>query len=404
MPRPVAVLLIVALCASGCGRAPKVEARPARPAALVRVAPLELRQLRREIETTAFLESEHRVSVVPKVTGRVQEVLVDEGTPVKRGQVLARFDAREVSSGKRQYEVQLLDREVRANLARLENEAALRRVEQARIERDQAEANWKRNAEMDPGYVAPKILEDSKAEFESAVKRFQIAEFNHRKATLDVSAADNAIEEARAKLADAQLRLEEHELRSPIDGVVESREVKGGETIATASALFVVVDPVNLVAYLNRPQRELTLLANAREVRFETDASPDREYVAAIDLVSPVVDAATGSFKLRMRVPPESAADLRPGMFVRARILTESLRDALMVPKAAVLAEGERSMVFVVRGGRACKVWLDPGLEERLYVEARNRGDDGLHPGDVVVVSGNADLKDQVEVEVAKEG
>jgi RND family efflux transporter MFP subunit len=404
MPRPLIALLLAGLAAAACSRPPKAESKPPKLATLVRVAPLELRQLRREIETTAFLESEHRVSVIPKVTGRIHEVLVDEGALVKRGQVLARFDAREVRSAIRQHEVQLLDREVRAKLARLENEAAVRRVEQARIERDQAEANWKRNAGMDPEYVAAKILEDTKAEFESAVRRFQIAEFNERKAKLDVDAADNAIEEARARLDDAKLRLEEHDLLSPIDGVVVSREVKGGETIAAATALFVVVDPHDLVAYLNRPQRELGLLGSAREVRFRSDAAPDREYTAHIDLLGPVVDPATGSFKLRMRVAPEDVAALRPGMFVRARILTESLRDALMVPKAAVLAEGERSLVFAVRGGRACKVWLDPGLEERLFVEARNRGDDGLNPEDVVVVSGNADLKDQVEVEVAKEG
>jgi multidrug efflux pump subunit AcrA (membrane-fusion protein) len=89
-------------------------------------------------------------------------------------------------------------------------------------------------------------------------------------------------------------------------------------------------------------------------------------------------------------------------VFVRARILTESLREALMVPKLAVLAEGERSIVFAVRDGIARKVVLDPGLEERDAIECRNRGDDGLQPGELVIVSGHEDLKDQSRIEVSK--
>jgi membrane fusion protein, multidrug efflux system len=82
-------------------------------------------------------------------------------------------------------------------------------------------------------------------------------------------------------------------------------------------------------------------------------------------------------------------------------VLTEEERDALMVPKAAVLAEGERSIVFVVRDGRATKVVLDPGLEERDFIESRTHADDGLSPQDKVIVSGHEDLKDQAVVELS---
>src|SRR5688572_28653375 len=101
MSRPVSVLLLVPLV-WGCDPTQPVEAKRPKVAALVRVEKLELRQIRREIETTAFLESEHRVAVMPKVIGRIDEVLVDEGAMVKRGQTLARFDSREAASARRQ--------------------------------------------------------------------------------------------------------------------------------------------------------------------------------------------------------------------------------------------------------------------------------------------------------------
>jgi multidrug efflux pump subunit AcrA (membrane-fusion protein) len=387
-----------------CGRQDAAGEQVQQPAALplVRVEAVGVRQVRREIETTAFLESEHRVEVYSKVAGRVLEVAVDEGAPVKKGQVLALLDAREAEAARRQVEAQLADRRVRLDLAGLEVEAALRRIEQATIEKNRTEAEFQRLSQMDKAYVAPKALDDARSAFATAEKALQIAEFLHRKNVLDVKSSAGAIEEWQSRLAEAELRLHEHEILAPIDGVVASRGIKGGETIGVATELFVVTDLKNLVAYLSRPQRELPSLQQSRDVLFRTDAHPERDFRARIDLVSPVVDPASGSFKLRMRVDPQDASALRPGVFVRARILTESLREALMVPKLAVLAEGERSIVFAVRDGTARKVVLDPGLEERDAIECRNRGDDGLQPGELVIVSGHEDLKDQSRIEVSK--
>jgi multidrug efflux pump subunit AcrA (membrane-fusion protein) len=105
---------------------------------------------------------------------------------------------------------------------------------------------------------------------------------------------------------------------------------------------------------------------------------------------------------MRARVRSGDVAALRPGMFIRARILTEDQRQALMVPKAAVIAEGELAVVFAVRDGRATRIVLDPGLEQQTFIECRNRGDGGLRPDDVVVTAGHTDLEDQAVVEISE--
>jgi RND family efflux transporter MFP subunit len=378
-------------------------AAPAPTLPLVRVEKAQLREVRREIETTTFLESEHRVVLLSKVSARVLEVPVDEGQVVTKGQLLARLDDREAKSALRQTTTLLEDRRVKAELAELEVEASKRRVEQARLERSRCEADYRRNAEIAEGFIAPKVLEDSRYALDSADQALRVAEFNERKAILDVAAAKNAIEELQAKQEDAQIQLDEHRIVAPFDGVLVTRNVTGGESIGTATELFTITDTSRLIAYLNRPQRELPLLQSAREVHFSTDARPGRDYVADVDLIAPVVDPTTGSFRLRMRVRKEDTAELRPGMFLRARILTESTREALMVPKSAVLADGPLSVVFVVRGDTASKITLDPGLEERLHVECRNRGDDGVQNDDLLVTSGHERLKDQARVEIAKD-
>lgn len=411
MPRPPApclVPLIVLVLTGACSRAggaaaeaaAKTKTKDERPP-LVRVRPVEVRKVQQEIRDTAYLEAERRVTIQAKVSGRVAEVLADEGQEVHQGQLLARLDNREVQTTLVQVEVQLAEAKLRRDLASLEAEASSSRLEQARIEREMAAAEWKRNSAIDPNVISPKTLDDSKFLFEKSEEAARVADYSKRKADIEVKAAVNKIDELESKLMEVKLQFAEHDILAPFDGVVVKRNVTGGETISSATALFVVADPRHLIAYVSRPQRELPLVRNAKEVRFTTDADPKREFVADVDMVSPVVDEATGSIRLRMRLREADTKTLVAGMFLRVRVMTEEQRDALMVPKAAVLAEGDRSIVFVVRDGRATKVVLEPGLEERDFIECKSRSDDGLSLQDKVIVSGHEDLKDQTTVEVS---
>jgi membrane fusion protein (multidrug efflux system) len=380
---------------------------PATPATtetpLVRVTRLEQRPVRRTIETTSYLESEHRVTVQSKVAGRVLTVHVDEGATVKAGTLLASLDDREAMSALRQAEIQLQDRRVRFELAVLEAEAAAQLIDQARIERDKAASQNQRNLEIDPGLISEKELEDARFVLAAAEEALQVAEVQERKAKLEISAAENAIAELQARVEAERIRVSEHEILAPLDGIVAERMIRGGETITAATNLFLVIDQLALVSYLRRPQRELGVIQGAKDVTFECDAMPGHEFHAAIDFVSPVVDETSGSFRIRVRVVHDDDLThvLRPGMFVRARIYAEDEREALMVPKAALLNEGAVSVVFVVRDGIARRVVVDPGIEERDFVECRNLGADGLAPGDLVVTSGQQSLVDNTPVDTA---
>ena len=225
-----------------------------------------------------------------------------------------------------------------------------------------------------------------------------MAGFNSRKAVLDkAAAAERRSSSWQRGSRRATSALEDHRILAPLDGVLVERRVKGGETIGAATDLFTVVDLRHLVSYLSRPQAELSLTRASKEVVFTADALAGREFTADIDLVLPVVDRDTGHFKLRMRVRRADVDLLRPGMFIRARILTEDKRQALMVPKAAVLTDSAEAVVFAVRDSRAFRVLLNPGLEEQLFIECRNRGDGGLEPGDVVITAGHEELSDQAQ-------
>jgi multidrug efflux pump subunit AcrA (membrane-fusion protein) len=93
---------------------------------------------------------------------------------------------------------------------------------------------------------------------------------------------------------------------------------------------------------------------------------------------------------------------------MRADILTEEDREATMIPKTAVLSDGEDSVVFFIRDpldgkGKARRMRLETGIEDDNSIECRNSGAQGLRPGDLIIVSGQQDLKDQTEVEISKD-
>jgi multidrug efflux pump subunit AcrA (membrane-fusion protein) len=144
------LLLLASLTACNGGDHGKPPPAQAERVPVVRVRPLEVRSVRREIDTTGFLESEHQVVVYSKIQGRVIDAPFDEGAIVKAGQVLARLDPREGEASVRQAEVLLEDRKVRRDLQKLEVDSSRRRVVQAKNDRARLEAEWKRFATWTP--------------------------------------------------------------------------------------------------------------------------------------------------------------------------------------------------------------------------------------------------------------
>ncbi|MCA8955126.1 MAG: efflux RND transporter periplasmic adaptor subunit [Planctomycetes bacterium] len=420
MPRPelfpplrCLTVLTLSLLVAGCrpGTTAKVEAKvkgadPER-IPLVRCEPVRMVPVQQKIETTAYLEAEHTVTVFARVAGRVLPVKIDEGNRVERGALLAELDDAEVKASLRQVEVQLAEKRVRHQLAKLEHEAMQHRESQAQLELQKTIADLGRLEGLEKDLISPKDLDDARYAKNRAIDAHRVAQFNTRKAKLDIDVAAQAIQELEARQAEVRIRLAEHRILAPISGVVAKRQVKGGEVISTTNPLFEVTDTSRLVSYLDRPQRELGLVEQAKRVVFTTDAYGDRKFHATVDLISPVVDRDTGSFKIRVRVVEADAKDLRPGLYIRAQILTEDNRDAILVPKTAVLADGDDRVVFFVREpdgnkGKARRLRLEAGIETEDAIEVKNRGAKRLQVGDLVIVSGHQDLRDQTEVEISK--
>lgn len=445
VPAPALALGLV-LVLAGCGQQadaeePGLSAARLREPTKVLVAPVERREMVRVLETTTRVQSERQVVVHPRTSGVVVELLVEEGDEVEQGQVLARLDDREARIARDDARTALdeaLEALPRLQLAVEEWESRLATAQQTA---DQAERDHQRNVAISqgeqgrPGLLSVKQLDESVLALATAQGELDMARIAREKALLDHVAGERTVERARLALERAELDLSYNTITAPQAGVVTRRQVNVGDMlspgafdIAVSRAAFAIADRDALEAVVYRPQRELQLFRAAvlgargptgegddgeptyepaprgLELTARAEGLPDVVFEGWIDRVSPVVDPDSGNFNVHATLDPgEEPNRLLPGMLVRLRIVTERRPDALVVPKRAIVRQGERSLVWVVRDGRVVEVDVREGFAEGDDVEIIASGSEEPRPGELVVVVGK-DLETGDEVSYPEPG
>jgi len=229
-------------------------------------------------------------------------------------------------------------------------------------------------------------------------------EANYRRATQlaeqkmvsanDVDQLRFDLDNARAQLRMAKLELAYGNVTAPISGVVATRDIKPGNFVQINTPIFTIVDTSRLEATLNVPEREIEVLKAGQPVQLLVDALPGKTFDGKIDRVSPVVDAGSGTFRVISAF--DGGGLLQPGMFGRIKIRYDQRADALVIPRNALLEDGNAPAVFVVHAGKAARATLKLGYDDGPWVEVRS----GLKAGDQVVVAGKSALREGSAVKV----
>lgn len=280
-----------------------------------------------------------------RARGVVREVLVDIGTAVNKGQVLARIESAGVSE----------DRSALASARSMLSTA------EAAVTRQQAL--------VDNGIAAVKELQRAQQELVSA----QAAVAQAEAAVSVVGGGDAGVWSVTA----------------PLGGVVIERSVGVGQNIEEGAPLFQVVDPSRLWAELDIPEREVGAVHVGQRVELAMDALPGRRFVGDVAWIAPAVDPQTRTVRARVGLRNADGV-LRAEMFATARIVLGRDRTTVMVPRRAVQRVGEAAMVFVQLDTRVFEVRrVEVGLDDGDLVEAIG----ALQAGDVVVTTGGFLLK-----------
>jgi len=286
------------------------------------------------------------VRVGSRISGVVGRLLVRIGDTVKKGQLLAELDGRD-----------LLALRARAAAALQSSQAAV----------DYAQADLRRKREL----AAAQVI--SSNDLDLAARACTVAEQERS--------------QAAANLDYASAQLGYTRIYAPIAGVVSSISTQEGETVAAsfATPTFVTLldlDRLEVWAYVD--ETDIGRIRTGQQARFTVDTYPDHEFAGRVTAVYPQAEIRDNvvNYVTVVRFEPPRDRTLRPEMTTTVRIALASRENVLAVPRRAVRREGGRQFVLSPRGETTVRHWVKTGSQDDSYWEIV----DGLREGDEVLV------------------
>lgn len=326
------------------------------------------------LNASGYVTPRREATVSSKVTGKVVEVLVEEGMRVKDGQILARLD----------------DTNVKANLQLAEAQLAAARSALGETEARLDEAS--KELQRVRGLFAGKIATES--DLDKA-----LAEVNSLKARLERQQVEVTV--AERQLALWQQQMEDLVIRAPFAGVVVAKNAQPGEMISPVSAgggftrtgICTIVDMDSLEIEVDVNESYINRVEPGQPVEATLDAYPDWKIPSKVIAIIPTADRQKATVKVRVGFEKLDSRILpQMGVKVAFRSASEvaSASRAVAIPRGAVRREGDRNVVLVVHNGRTERraVTLGGSSDDEVMVVA------GLADGEKIVVSGATNLAD----------
>ena len=316
----------------GCGKPPSAGGAPPEgdfPTDVVG-APVTVEALRQSVQLVGSFQAPDQLLVVAKVDGGVMSLPVEEGTFVKKGELLATIDDRKIS-------------------ARLKDAKARRDLAQATL--DRAEGLRKTNS-------------------------ISVQEFDEARAELD---------RATATIALLQAEFDDTKVKAMMDGVLTEHIVSVGQVVPVGQELMTLVQLDPLEISFEVPERFLAAVEAGLAVNIRTDAYGGEVFNGELVYLAPRLSTTTRTLPVKASVPNPDGK-LRPGMFGKVELVLREIPDALFVPETAVMQQGTQSMV-VVRNAESFRSEFRP-VQVGVRQGGRMQVLDGLSAGELVVAEG----------------
>lgn len=326
---------------------------------------------------TGSVEAGDAFTVAPKIGGLVEDVHVDIGDRVRRGQVVVELD----------------DDEAAQSLAEAEAELAVARAE---LEQARADANLARRELERTRTLAQRELA-SQSELDTASARAEAQQAGVAVATARVTQREAALARARVQLGYTSVRADWP--GEDADRVVGERMINAGDTVAANTALLTILDLTPVTIVFNAPESDYAQLSAGQPARITADAFPQRTFEGRIARIAPRFAEDSRQARVEVTAANEDGG-LKPGMFATVRVTVDAAEEnATLVPTEAVVRHTEGPGVYRIVEGDPPTVRFEPvriGIEggERIQIiepELSGRvvtlGQQMLEDGAPVVVS-----------------
>lgn len=305
------------------------------------------------------LNGDQATHVVPRTPGVIQEIRKSQGDPVRRGEVIAVIDSRELAEAKRHF---------------IDTSSAL---EFERSAREREERLWKRNISSEASYLA-------------AERAHHEAELKHRSARQQLEALGIGREALQALIDNPESVLTRYEVRAPFDGVVVEKKVATGQAVTEDEDLFTVADLSTVWVHVTVYAKDLNAVKVGQEVTIRSgalgaEAQGQIVYIGA--LVGGEARAATARIVL-----PDPERRWRPGLFVTAAVVQEEAMVPVAVKREGLQRIRDWDVVFVRFGDQFEARPLELGRRDGEWVEVVS----GLEPGEQYASANSFILKADV--------
>ena len=341
-PVIISLLVIAAIAAGGWywyshKSAGGDEKKPKGPQAVV-TAVVEARDITSTINAVGSLIAGEAAAIHAEVSGQIQEVLFEEGKPVKKGDTLIKMDS-----------------------SLIETEYA-----KAKAALDVAAATFQRDDKLKSGgFVAGQQWDVSRADYRAA----------------------------QAAVSNAEILVTKAVIKAPFDGVAGLRNFSPGDYATAGQELTNVVSLDPLKLEFTVPEKDYATVKQDQKINFMVDAFPDRKFTGDIYAIDPRINPENRNFTVKATIPNSDGA-LRPGMYARISIETQTRQAVPMLPEQAIMPQGTDNYVYTINGNKAQRKKITIGERQNGSVEVR----EGLKAGDKVITAGLMKLKDGSEV------
>jgi len=333
------------------------------------------------LNASGYVTARREATVSSKVTGKVTEVLIEEGMKVTNNQVVARLD----------------DSNVKASLetAKAQLESAKAALAETGAQLKNADQEFARTTELAKQHIA------SQSDLDLAESNAKALQAHLAQQKLDIVVAERQV-------AEWQQQLDDMTIRAPFDGVITTKDAQPGEMISPVSAgggftrtgIGTIVDMASLEIEIDVNESYINRVEQGQPVEATLDAYPNWKIPCKVIAIIPTADREKSTVKVRVgfdRLDPRILPDMSVKVAFRDNGGTAAAR-AVMVPKNSVLNRDGRDVVFVVRDGHA---------ERRAVNVTDTQNDDsvlsaGVSAGEKVVVNALAELQDGMAVKEAK--
>lgn len=361
----LAVLVVVAVVSLATVNAMKSKQQTGVP---VKTVDIIKQDIISNIFTSGTVISKEEREITSDISGKVREIVVEEGMRVKKGDILARLDSDELQYELKQSEIKLEVAKDKLNQLRKEDRSNLETsYKNTKIEYNDAKKNYEdKKSLFDAGVVSKKDLDEAKSSMQTAYNDYALAKKKYDDAD---SLGEIRIQEKEVRVMELDIDknksdIEKTNIISPIDGTVTEVNISELAVVGSSTLMFRIQDTENLEVVTNISEYDIGRIKTGQSVKVTCDGAKNKEYKGTVVYISPnaVIEkngqGSETAVKVKIDINDKNT-QFKPNFSANVEINTANTKDALVVPYESIYEDKDGTRcIYIVKDDKAQNVLL----------------------------------------------